>query len=119
MDKKESEVLKDLMEKLNDLTESLKPSETLVQRMSDCEKAIKKVRELTLKLNDPDEGVIARVKELESWKERAEQVLEYNEQQNVDLVLLKEWRGRIDKLIWLGFVTVAGLLIKALVGVVL
>ena len=119
MDKKQSELLRELMEKLNVLTESLKPSETLVQRMSDCESAISAVAELTLKLNDPDEGVISRIKELESWKGRSEHILEYNKKQNMDLASLKEWRGRIDKLIWLGFVTVAGLLIKALMGMVL
>ena len=50
---------------------------------------------------DPDEGVIARVKELERWKsERAEEVVENSDEVRQDITIIKEWQKMVNKILW-------------------
>jgi len=50
---------------------------------------------------DPDSGVIARVKELERWKaERAEEVVEGNDEIRQDITVIKEWQKTVGKILW-------------------
>jgi len=86
---------------------------------------------------NPDEGVIARIKTLESWKiernrfmdtvveptmrqhqelviwkDAVEEIVSHNEKQNQELLLLNEWKYAINKVLWALSLGVAGAIIK-------
>lgn len=50
---------------------------------------------------DPDDGVIARIKELEHWKsERAEEVVDNSDEVRQDITIIKEWQKMVNKVLW-------------------
>ena len=63
---------------------------------------------------DPDGGVIARVKVLEGWRERADPIIDQNEHQNRDLLLLMEWRRSMTKVLWAMATTSLALVVQAI-----
>tara|TARA_Y100000310_G_C20288899_1_gene626251 strand:+ start:214 stop:621 length:408 start_codon:yes stop_codon:yes gene_type:complete len=88
------------------LEEKFSESHDLLIKMSD-------------KMNDPEEGLITRVREIERWKADSESVLKYNEKQNQDLLLLKIWQKKVDRFLWFGLIAVFGVIIKTLFGVMI
>jgi len=65
------------------------------KKMSDDISDIKKT------VLDPDDGVIARIKELERWKtERAEEVVDNSDEVRQDITIIKEWQKMVNKILW-------------------
>ena len=65
------------------------------KKMSDDISDIKKT------VLDPDDGVIARIKELERWKtERAEEVVDNSDEVRQDITVIKEWQKMVNKILW-------------------
>jgi len=65
------------------------------KKMSDDISDIKKT------VLDPDDGVIARIKELERWKtERAEEVVDNSDEVRQDITIIKEWQKMVNKMLW-------------------
>lgn len=97
----------------------LKVNETLSQ-------LVEKVDELDDKISDPEAGIIARLRELERWREDTSFVAKENRQQNDRLtgietqMALQEQRMQLQQKFLLGIaITAGGLLAKALLGLVI
>jgi len=97
----------------------IKVNETLSQ-------LVEKVDELDEKISDPEAGIIARLRELERWREDTSFVAKENRQQNDRLtgietqMALQEQRMQLQQKFLLGIaITAGGLLAKALLGLVI
>ena len=97
----------------------LKVNETLSQ-------LVEKVDELDDKISDPEAGIIARLRELERWREDTSFVAKENRKQNDRLtdietqMALQEQRMQLQQKFLLGIaITAGGLLAKALLGLVI
>lgn len=69
-------------------------------------------------LNDPSEGTIARVKEINEWRARADSVLNGNRQQDERLLKLEMQVSLYNKVTWAMGAGVLALLIKAFMSLV-
>ena len=68
---------------------------------------------------DPDDGVIARIKELERWKtERAEEVVDNSDEVRQDIVIIKEWQKMVNKILWATVAGVGSIALKLFVDLI-
>ena len=83
------------------------------KKMSDDISDIKKT------VLDPDDGVIARIKELEHWKtERAEEVVDNSDEVRQDIMIIKEWQKMVNKMLWAAGAGIGSIALKLFVDVI-
>jgi hypothetical protein len=87
---------------------------------------VEKVDELDDKISDPEAGIIARLRELERWREDSAFVVKENRQQNDRLtgietsMALQRQRMQLQQKFLMGIaITAGGLLAKAILGLVI
>ena len=73
---------------------------------------------MELSLNDPQEGAIARVKELTDWRSRADGVLEGNRKQDERLLKLELQVALYNKITWAIGAGVLALMVKAFMSLI-
>ena len=73
---------------------------------------------MELSLNDPQEGTIARVKELTDWRSRADDVLEGNRKQDERLLKLEMQVALYNKVTWAIGAGVLALMVKAFMSLI-
>ena len=144
----EKKILEGLLEKLSGIEDKIDKSPSMnggfntllsnVESMKkDQERMMTDLEEIKRTVLNPDQGVIARIKTLETWqaerirfmdtvvepamrqhqelviwKDAVEEIVAHNEKQNQELLLLNEWKYGINKVLWALGLGLTGALLK-------
>lgn len=121
-DKKISEVLKQVLDELAHMKQTMPQSDLRIiqlnmEELKNSQADMKKdLSDLKKKLLDPDDGVIVKVNENTRFRLEQQRQQERDEKEYKDLLLehseLMKWKGGVTKAMWIFFTALVGILAK-------
>jgi predicted nucleic acid-binding Zn-ribbon protein len=88
-----------------------KDIESLTQEVKEINE---KIDNLTLKLLDPDDGVVSRVNKNTAFRKSHDESMPYYMEAIDELNEIKRWKNNVSKALWVVFTALIGVIVKLL-----